>query len=127
MTNAKLAEQKAQLGKARDFLNRVLAAPENEIQRAAAIQAFEFSFELSWKYLKTLLEADGKSIFASPRAIFRDAAQHGFIDNPEQWFGFLEYRNLTAHTYVEAVAEKVYAKIQTELVAALDELINIKA
>ncbi|HEY1835297.1 MAG TPA: HI0074 family nucleotidyltransferase substrate-binding subunit [Candidatus Saccharimonadales bacterium] len=120
--NDKLEAQKGQLKKAKGFLDRALKQPENEFQRAAVIQAFEFCFELSWKYLKTLVEDDG-SMIASPKAVIREAARHGFIDNPEDWFGFLQSRNLTTHTYIEAVAEKVYATVKDEFAAALEKLI----
>jgi nucleotidyltransferase substrate binding protein (TIGR01987 family) len=120
--NDKLEAQKRQLAKAKDFLDRALAQPENEFQRAAVIQAFEFCFELSWKYLKTMVEDDG-SMIASPKAVIREAARHGCIDNPEAWLGFLQARNLTTHTYIEAVAEKVYGAIKNEFAAALSQLI----
>lgn len=109
--------------KAQAFLGRVLAIPEDEIQRAAAIKAFEFCFELSWKYLKSLVEEDAGMI-ASPRSVFREAAKHGFIDNPAQWFNFLDARNLTVHTYVEAVAEQVYGVIKGDFASALSKLIE---
>jgi hypothetical protein len=52
----KATAQKQQLVQARAFLGRTLATPEDEIQRAATIQAFELCFELSWKYLKPWLK-----------------------------------------------------------------------
>ncbi len=122
----KLEAQKQQLVRARSFLLEVLGTPENKIQRAAAIQAFELCFELSWKYLKGLVEEDAGMV-ASPRSVFREAAKHGYIDNPEDWFGFLEARNLTVHTYVEILAEKVYATIKSDFIPTLDKLIGIEA
>jgi nucleotidyltransferase substrate binding protein (TIGR01987 family) len=119
----KSSAQKQQLTRARAFLGRALAAPPDEIQRAGTIQAFEFCFELSWKYLKSLVEEDAGMI-ASPKAVFREAARHGIIDNPETWFEFLRARNRTVHTYVEAVAEQVYDVIKDDFVAALDRLIE---
>ncbi len=119
----KLAAQRTQLARVQAFLRRVLAEPENDIQQAAAIQAFELCFELAWKYLKTLLEDDG-SVIASPKAVFREAARHGFIDNPDQWFEFLAARNLTVHTYIEAVATKVYGIIKDNFATVLEKLIN---
>jgi len=115
--------QKQQLIKARDFLMRALAAPENDIQRAGTIKAFEFCFELSWKYLKVLVEGDA-GLVASPRSVFREAAKHGFIDNPADWFNFLETRNITAHTYVDKVAEEVYEVIKSDFLLALNKLID---
>jgi nucleotidyltransferase substrate binding protein (TIGR01987 family) len=121
--NDKLEAQKKQLVKAKDFLDRALVQPENEFQRAAVIQAFEFCFELSWKYLKSLVEDDG-SMIASPKAVIREAARHGFIDNPEAWLNFLQSRNLTTHTYIEAVAEKVYLSVKNEFAPALEKLVS---
>lgn len=121
--NDKARAQRQQLVKAQAFLQRTLVESKGEIQRAAAIQAFEFCFELSWKYLKSLLEQDG-SVAASPRATFREAAHHGFINNPEQWFEFLEARNLTVHTYVETVAQQVYKVIEEQFAPGLQKLLQ---
>ena len=110
--------RRQQLLKAQAFLKHALGAPVSDIQRAATIQAFEFCFELAWKYLKALVEDDG-SIVASPKAVFREAARHGIIDNPELWFELLRARNLTVHAYVEAVASQVYKTIERKCVGAL--------
>ncbi|MGH7195717.1 MAG: HI0074 family nucleotidyltransferase substrate-binding subunit [Candidatus Saccharimonadales bacterium] len=118
----KITAQQQQLKRAADFLRRALGQPEDKFQRAAVIQAFEFSYELSWKYLKSLVEINSGMV-ASPRAAFREAAKLDIVNNPGQWFDFQEARNLTTHTYVEAVAVKVYAVVKTEFVAALDKLI----
>ena len=115
--------QKQQLIGVRDLLRRMLAAPENETQRMATIQAFELCFEPAWKYLKSLVEEDAGMV-SSPKAIFREAAKHGFIDNPEAWFEFLKARNLTVHTYIEAVAEQVYGVAKNDFKLALDKLIE---
>lgn len=120
----KATAQRKQLEKAFAFLKKALNEPESDIQRAATIQAFEFCFELSWKYLKSLLEEDGAALLASPKSVFREAAKHGFIDNPEQWFTYLQARNLTVHTYVETVADQVYAVVESEFATALETLLK---
>ena len=74
--------------------------------RAGAIQAFEYSFELSWKTMKRILEDRGK-IANSPRETFRMAALEGLIDDPELWFDFIKKRNITVHTYDEVDADTV--------------------
>ena len=112
-----------QLVKAQAFLQRALAAPEGEIQRAASIQAFEFCFELSWKYLKSLVEEDGRLV-SSPKAAFREAAQLGYIDNPEDWFEFLTARNLTVHTYIESIADDIYKVIKNSFAPGLEKLLE---
>ena len=81
------------------------ANSKTEQEKAGIIQAFEYSFELSWKIMKRLLEARGR-IANSPKETFRMAALEGFIEDPEVWFDFLKKRNLTMHAYQEEV-EKV--------------------
>jgi nucleotidyltransferase substrate binding protein (TIGR01987 family) len=77
-----------------------------EQEQAGAIQAFEYSFELSWKVMQKLLGVRGK-IANSPKEAFRMAALEGFIKDPELWFDFLKKRNLTVHTYEEEEAREV--------------------
>lgn len=79
-----------------------------EQERAGAIQAFEYCFELTWKIMKRLLEERGKSA-NSPKEVFRLAALEGFIQDPEVWFDFLKKRNLTVHTYEEKEALSVFS------------------
>lgn len=88
-----------------------VADPELREQfRAAVIQAFEFSFELSWKFIKRYLEqfsiekVDG----FTAKQLFRVAHEQGLIQNVDAWFKYLEKRNLTSHTYDGTVAERVY-------------------
>lgn len=78
--------------------------------RAAVIQAFEYSFELSWKLLKRYLENYGleKVDGLTAKQLFRTGYEQGLIREPTAWFGYLEKRNLTSHTYDGAVAERVY-------------------
>jgi nucleotidyltransferase substrate binding protein (TIGR01987 family) len=77
-----------------------------EQEKAGAIQAFEYCFELCWRIMKKLLEARGR-IANSPKETFRMAALEGFISDPEKWFDFLKKRNLTVHTYEEKEANEV--------------------
>ncbi len=70
-------------------------------EKAGAIQAFEFCYELAWKTMKRILEKKGIEA-RSPRDCFREAALTGMINDPKPWFVFLEKRNMTVHTYEEA-------------------------
>ena len=78
----------------------------DEQDRAGAIQAFEFSFELAWKTIKCVLEKKGIQV-RSPRDAFREAANNGLIQESKLWFMFIDKQNLTAHTYQEATAEEI--------------------
>lgn len=53
-----------------------------EQEKAGAIQAFEYSFELFWKTMKRFLHARGSDA-NSPCEVFRLAALEGFIKDPE--------------------------------------------
>ena len=90
------------------------------MQKEAFVQRFEFTFELAWKTLKDVMEADG-ILFEkiSPRYVIRDAFQYKYIDNPELWMKMVDDRNLMSHTYnfstIELVLNEVRAKYYDEL------------
>lgn len=118
------------LKKAIKSLGKALAQPKNEFTRDACIQRFEYSFELTWKFLKRYLtEKTGFTEF-NIKNIFREAARQNLINNPESWFKYLEARNLTFHTYDEDTAEETYdeAKLFYEeailLLPQLEKLTN---
>jgi nucleotidyltransferase substrate binding protein (TIGR01987 family) len=52
-------------------LDEGLALPKNPIVRDSAIQRFEISFELCWKFLKAYLEEQHNAVCTSPRTCFR--------------------------------------------------------
>lgn len=58
-----------------------------ERDKAGAVQAFEFCYELCWKTIKKLLEAEGLEV-GTPKDAFRKAATSGLITDPEIWFEF---------------------------------------
>lgn len=93
-------------------LSEVLKEPKNDVTRDAAIQRFEYTFELSWKLLKRYFKLNNNLDLFNVKEIFREAGKQGFINQVEKWFEYLEARNLTSHTYDENVAEKVYKKVR---------------
>lgn len=79
--------------------------------RAGAILDFEFTYELSWKFIQRWLRLNASPADAEPltrRELFRTAADYGLIANPQPWFKYSEARNLTSHTYDRVVADKVF-------------------
>lgn len=90
--------------KACDVFERFRIDMHNDRDKAGAIQAFEFCFELSWKMMKRFLEARGVEA-SSPKTIFRSAAVEKIILDPEVWFEFQQRRNITSHIYQEAKME----------------------
>lgn len=92
--------------KAFEKFERFRMNDRTEQERAGIIQAFEYSFELSWKTIKRVLEDRGISA-NSPKEVFRMAARDGLIGDCEMWFGFLKKRNMTVHTYNQTEADEV--------------------
>lgn len=80
--------------------------------RAGVIQHFEFTYELSWKFIQRWLRNNASPEDAQPltrRELFRTAARYGLIADPQPWFQYSEARNLTSHTYDRIVANQVFA------------------
>ncbi len=78
--------------------------------RAAVVQAFEYTFELCWKFLKRYLEeetGDTTIDSYSKKELFRVGTEQGLLKNAEDWFDYLKARNETVHTYDESNADEV--------------------
>ncbi|MGE3975806.1 MAG: HI0074 family nucleotidyltransferase substrate-binding subunit [Bdellovibrionales bacterium] len=97
--------------KALKALEIALTSPKTELNRDAAIQRFKFCIELAWKTAKKLMQTAS----SVPKTMIREMADQQMISNPEQWFSYIEARNLSSHTYKEDLAEKVYAVAGTFL------------
>lgn len=91
------------LGKAQQRLSKACSQETyNELELAGLVQTFEFSFELTWKTLRDLLEFEGFDV-ASPRSVIRTAleARHLTSQQCETLLEALIKRNLLSHTYDE--------------------------
>lgn len=117
----KLEALKNNLEHALDRLKEASVQKSTSINRDATIQRFEFTFELSWKLMQEALRTEGLSI-ASPKEVIRKSADIGLINNPQNWFGFLQARNLTVHTYEERLAKKIYKKAK-EFITKVENLL----
>jgi nucleotidyltransferase substrate binding protein (TIGR01987 family) len=93
-------------------LDEALALPKDIIVRDAAIQRFEISFELCWKFLKAYLEEQHNAVCTSPRTCFRAAFRHGVIDDDPFWIELTVLRNYTVDTYNEQLADYVYSRLE---------------
>jgi nucleotidyltransferase substrate binding protein (TIGR01987 family) len=118
---------------ASDNLTRAVAKLEafvsepilTERDRAGIIQAFEFSFELAWKAIQKYARTEGVEA-ASPRRAIEAGIHLGLIgsDKEATWLSMMADRNLTTHTYQEAVAQQVCARIVGRYTGAFRELID---
>ena len=83
--------------------------------RAAAIQAFEFTYELAFKFMKRQLE----EIVPVPSAVdemtfmqvIRSAAEAGLITDVSRFREYREARNITSHAHDRAKAERIAAQL----------------
>src|SRR5947208_8534986 len=86
-------------------LEEALALPKNDIVRDSAIQRFEISFELCWKFLKAYLEEEHNASCTSPRTCFSCRVQergHRGRSVPARSDRAADY---TVHTYHEDLAD----------------------
>ena len=102
---------RADFARAVALLDEALALPKDPIVRDSAIQRFEISFELCWKFLKAYLEEQHNALCTSPRTCFRSAFKHGVIDDDPFWIDLTVLRNYTVHTYNEQLADYVYSRL----------------
>ena len=86
----------------------------SEVQRDAAIQRFEYTFETVWKSAQALLAREGIEA-NSPRAAVRRCRQVGLLSDTqaESAMRAIADRNLTSHTYKRALAEEVYTRLSS--------------
>lgn len=104
-----------QFARAVGRVEEILREPKGAVARDAAIQRFEFTFDLAWKALKAYLEDRLKVRCASPKACFREAYTQGVIAYENRWVDMADDRNKTAHMYKEEIAEIVYARLPGHL------------
>ncbi|MDN5349736.1 MAG: hypothetical protein PWQ54_1132 [Bacteroidales bacterium] len=96
----------------------------DDFQKAGLIQIFEISFELAWKIMKDYLEAEGFLEIKSPRDAIKQAFNIELIVQGHLWLEALENRNLSVHTYNEALANELVNNIKNNYLPLLLELKN---
>ncbi len=115
MSEKKAIRYMHDLGNALERFSEVMeiSIEENDIALDAAIQRFEFSFELFWKTLKVLLLDVGGIRVNSPKQVLSEAFSQGWINGEQKWLDLLDARNMTSHVYNEQKAEEIYRMIQS--------------
>lgn len=107
----RLATAQRVLGTLRELAGLPRPSP---IERDAAIQRFEYTFEACWRAVQRyLLVVDGISA-GSPKAGVRASREVGLLSDEQAVVGLemVDDRNLTVHTYNEAVAQRIYGNLQ---------------
>lgn len=103
------------LKEALEILDNPLNEPLYRTCRDSVIQRFEYSIDTFWKFLKVYLQDQIKVSFTiiTPREIFREAAEANLISRNDYniLLECIADRNLTSHTYKEALAQELIARI----------------
>ena len=92
------------------------AEPERDLLRDGAIQRFEYTYELSHKFLRRFLEeteaAPERLRELSFPALIRLGAERGLLVNSwDVWTDHRKARGTTSHTYDGVKAAEVFARI----------------
>jgi nucleotidyltransferase substrate binding protein (TIGR01987 family) len=107
-------------------LKRFLSIPiKDDRDRAGIIQAFEYSYELSWQCLKKIAEERGLEA-PTPLQAFQAGFQMKLINEGEQdiWLKMKKTRNLTSHTYKEELADQVLQEIIGQYIQVFETLLT---
>jgi len=102
----KTQELYIQLERAVGKMQEALTFPDNEPHKESTIQRFEYTFELSWKLMSSIIKDQGIESYGV-RNILREAYKLKLIDTIEMWFKYADARNQTAHIYKQSVADEV--------------------
>ena len=121
-----LQQALAQLTDAMDFYSSDEVQNNDRLHmhmRAAVIQAFEFTYELSWKMLKRYLEMTAPNPIDIDQMSFADlirtASERGLLKSDlTAWLIYRKERGTTSHTYNEDKANEVIESIPEFLVDA---------
>jgi len=86
----------------------------SDIERDAAIQRFEYTFETTWKAAQMYLREIEGMEQASPKGIIRASFQVKLLNEnqAELALKMTDQRNLTVHTYNEDLAKAIYKQLE---------------
>ena len=120
------------IDKLRDALARMkegVSEAENELDKDGVIQRFEFTYEMLWKALKIYLEEQGVAAatplqVGTPRGAFKEAFRLGFIEGEEILLDMIEDRNKTSHIYNKETSEKIFERIKSNYITAVEKVLD---
>lgn len=104
--------------KALSAFQRVMQIKQpTDIERDAAIQRFEFTFEALWKTAREMLYVVEGIDAGSPKSVIRFCREVGIFSDAEttKALKMVDDRNLTVHTYNEILAEQIYSRLDGHL------------
>lgn len=122
MTKAKHTNFQLSLKRLQSFVKQGVI---DDMDKAGLIQAFEFTYEQSWKTIQKIAGGEFVTI-ASPKTAFSWAIEKGWIlqEDEQLWLEIMKARNLTSHTYNVDLANQVCSDISNRYVQAFDKLLS---
>ena len=96
--------------------------PLSKLEEQGLIKTFEYTHELAWNTLKDFLESRGARNLYGSKDTTREAFKRGLIKNGEAWMDMIKNRNLTSHTYDEAIASQIISAILNTYFAEFEAL-----
>ncbi|MDL2268948.1 nucleotidyltransferase substrate binding protein [Desulfosarcina sp. OttesenSCG-928-G17] len=84
---------------------------ERNVLQSGVIHAFEYLYELCWKFMRRWLNLNvtpGIADGITRRELFRLSVENQLIADVSQWMAFHQARNETSHTYDQNIAEEVF-------------------
>lgn len=113
---ATLEEANNDIAFAKDFASCERKNPEKvyKVYRDSLIQRFEYTFDMTWKYVAEFLESEGRVIEnKSPKGVFRECLKAKILSESEVRLAIImvDHRNLSTHGYDEALIEEIVGHI----------------
>ena len=105
------------------LVRAVSTPPTEERDFAGIIQSFEFSYELTWKTLKLVLEENGVEA-PFPRIAFEEAFKRKMIAGNAVWKEIADARNLTSHTYDQNLARLLCKTISEKFITVFTQTVE---
>ena len=98
----------------KSFEESALSQAPNQIERDAAIQRFEYTVEAVWKAAQRYLQMIEGLSEGSPKGAIRRLREVGILNEnlASQALAMIDDRNLTVHTYNEALADQIYLRLR---------------
>jgi len=95
----------------------------SDIEKRGLIQAFEYTYELSWNTIKDFYFYNGVVDIQGSRDAFKMAYNRGLISS-DTLIQSIRSRQLTVHTYNEEIIENIFEDIINRYYFAFEELIK---
>lgn len=94
---------------------------EDKMIKSGFLNQYEKTFELAWKLMKYMLEAEGveKAQTGSPREILCLAYENGYLDDERCWLAMLKQRNQLSHDYDGNMIDQAIRQIRDLYITAL--------